>query len=246
MELIQVRENDQNKFLTASEIAMDCHLAQAEDEFYLVVGCRVGVLLNKQTFVDIETGYLDQPWLSPGYSYESRVAAFGQWLKQLPLAPVLAPATSSQAWQSFAASMIPVSPGSLPPPPPRPPSVYGHLPFVAQTLADTIIYRWEAFPASRRIDRIVNPPTIASGTYAAPASEAFFAQTGFAALARFALPNLLPACFRYELQPLVGTSLECGASVPLYGQSGGGVEVMFPNKTDNRCPIADPIVLPAL
>ncbi len=92
----------------------------------------------------------------------------------------------------------------------------------------------------------MNPPTIAKDTYAAPASEAPFAPTGFAAVARFALPNLMPACFRWELQPVAGTHLECGASVPLYGQSGGGVEVKFTSLTNNRCSIADPIVLPAL
>lgn len=102
------------------------------------------------------------------------------------------------------------------------------------------------YPTSRKIDRSVNPPTIAQDTYAAPASEAPFAVTGFAAVARFALPNLMPACFRYELQPVAGTLIECGASVPLYGQSGGGVEVKFTNLTNNRCAIADPIILPAL
>lgn len=30
------------------------------------------------------------------------------------------------------------------------------------------------------------------------------------------------------------------------GQAGGGVEVRFPDRTDNRCPIADPVCLPAL
>jgi len=31
-----------------------------------------------------------------------------------------------------------------------------------------------------------------------------------------------------------------------YGLSGGGVEVKFTSLTNNRCPIADPVVLPAL
>ena len=66
------------------------------------------------------------------------------------------------------------------------------------------------------------------------------------AVARFALPNLMPACYRWELQPDSGTLIECGASVPLYGQSGGGVEVRFPKDTNNRCPIADPVILPPL
>jgi hypothetical protein len=114
------------------------------------------------------------------------------------------------------------------------------------TYPETVIYRWEACPTSLRIDFKANPPTIAQDTYAAPASEVPFALTGFAAVARFALPSLKPACFRYELQPVAGTTIECGAAVPLYGQSGGGVEVKFPSLTKNRCPIADPVLLPEL
>jgi hypothetical protein len=56
----------------------------------------------------------------------------------------------------------------------------------------------------------------------------------------------MPACYRYELQPDANTDIECGASVPLYGQSGGGVEVKFVKQTNNRCAIANPVVLPAL
>jgi hypothetical protein len=136
--------------------------------------------------------------------------------------------------------------GPLPAPPARPASIYGHLPFGTTTASDTVIYRWEAFPTSRRITRTTGGGTIAADTYAAPASEMPFAPTGFSAVARFALPNLLPACFRWELQPLANTPIECGAAVPLYGQSGGGVEVKFPSSTTNRCPIADAVLLPAM
>ncbi|MEP7365202.1 MAG: hypothetical protein ABI972_18265 [Acidobacteriota bacterium] len=155
--------------------------------------------------------------------------------------------TPTDDWLSFWLSLGRVRPiRPLPPAPPTPSSIYGHLPFVTRTRPNSVIYRWEAYPTSRRINRTASPPTIAKDTYAAPASEVNFAPTGFAAVARFALPNLLPACFRYELQPVSGTPIECGASVPLYGQSGGGVEVKFTRNTDNRCPIADPIVLPPL
>src|ERR1700757_4465302 len=56
----------------------------------------------------------------------------------------------------------------------------------------------------------------------------------------FALPNRIPACHRYQLQPHANTDIECGASVPLYGQSAGGVEVKFVKQTNNRCAIANP------
>ena len=104
-----------------------------------------------------------------------------------------------------------------------------------------MIYRWEAYPTSRRIN--IAAKTIAQDTYAAPASDA---PTGFAAVARFALPNLMPACYRYELQPDLNTDIDCGASVPLYGQSGGGAEIKFVKQTNNRCAIANPVLLPAL
>jgi len=248
MKLLRLRQRDQDNFVEVPEIAMDCHLARSESQkFYLVIGSRVSILLDETTLAEPEPELFDQLWLRPSISSQERTGIFQRWLTNLTEAPVLTAATPVQAWASFWGAYSPVAPIiPLPPAPPRPPSIYGHLPFATTTFPETVIYRWEAFPTSRRIDRSVNPPTIAKDTYAAPASEAPFAPTGFAAVARFALPNLMPACFRWELQPLAGTHLECGASVPLYGQSGGGVEVKFTSLTNNRCPIADPIVLPAL
>jgi hypothetical protein len=244
--MILLRVRDPKEFVRMTEAAMDCHLATSDgDDVFLVVGCRVAIRLDNRTLAEAESDYLSQPWLRPVFEGEDRIDAFESWLKNLTPAPELQPVPPAEAWKLYAASMTPVPHSPLPPAPVRPAFIYGHLPFVATTLSDTLIYRWEAFPKSLRIIRTVNPPTIAADTYAAPSSEVPFALTGFAAVARFALPNLMPACFRYELQPLTGTVLECGASVPLYGQSGGGVEVMFRGNTDNRCSIADPVVLPA-
>jgi hypothetical protein len=248
MQLLRLLETDQREFATVAEVAMDCHLAQSlSEEFYLVIGSRVGIILNERTLTEPEHELFRQPWLRGGVPAEERQGIFQQWLNQLEAAPTLSAATPSRAWRSFWNAFGPVTPiGTLPPALARPAWIYGHLPFSTTTTPETIIYRWEAFPTSRRIDRTVSPPNIAADTYASPASEAPFAVTGFAAVARFALPNLMPACFRWELQPVAGTQLECGASVPLYGQSGGGVEVKFPSLTQNRCPIADPVILPQL
>jgi hypothetical protein len=71
-----------------------------------------------------------------------------------------------------------------------------------------------------------------------------FTPTGLSAVGRFALPLLFPACWRYELTLPLGTRLFYGASVPLYGQSGGTVEVMFPDLFTNVGPIPPPTVLP--
>jgi hypothetical protein len=137
---------------------------------------------------------MGERWLlSPGIAAEVREAMFRGWLSELPEAPSLTSATPAQAWQSFWGALSPVTPiGPLPPPPLRPSSIYGHPPLKATTLPETVIYRLEAYPTSRRIDRT----TIAQDTYAGPASEVPFAPTGFAAVARFALPNIMPACFR--------------------------------------------------
>lgn len=250
MQLLRLRNSDQDEFAASGEVAMDLHLARSQsEEFYLVIGSRVGIALNQSTFLNPDESFFAEALLDRGrpLQEQERTQVFDNWLRGLDEAPNLSVATPAQAWRSFINAFGPVIPNvPLPPPPARPSSIYGHLPFFATTFSETIIYRWEAFPTSRRIDRTKNPPTIATDTYAAPASELTFAPTGFAAVARFALPNLLPACFRWELQPIAGTKLECGASVPLYGQSGGGVEVRFTSLTQNRGPIANPVVLPAL
>ena len=237
------------------EEAMDVHFAAAANSdggpLYVVVGGRVAIDVSDGVPID---SYLDRSWLKSDIPFETRESLFGEWLRELP--PLrLEPKSSDQfirrvmIWHEanregppvFAYIVGPFLP--LPPPPLPPSSIYGHLPFGAMTANDSVIYRWEAFPTSRRIDRTAM--TIARDTYAAPSSEIPFAPTGFGAVARFALPSLLPACFRWELQP-VPTLIECGASVPLHGQSGGGVEVRFPKLTTNRCPFANPVLLPTM
>jgi hypothetical protein len=73
-----------------------------------------------------------------------------------------------------------------------------------------------------------------------------FFPTGFAAVGRYALPNLVPACCRWQFSPPAGTIVDCGASVPLYGQAGGGVEVRLQKQITAAGAIPNPIVLPPL
>lgn len=236
---------DPSAFDAVPEAGMGFHFAAAPGGGvapFLVVGGEVAVRLREP--LEPLVRYLDHSWLRPGaLAAARREELFREWVKQLPEAPQLQPLDAPR--EIVLAAIIGIAPLAPLPSPPRPTNIYGHLPFAARTDAETIIYRWEAFPVSRRILRRGASATILADTYAAPASEPPFAVTGFAALARFALPNLLPACFRWELQPVPGP-IECGASVPLYGQSGGGVEVRFPHKVATRCPVADPVLLPAL
>ena len=245
MRIFRINDNYQGEFADFPEIAMDLHFGRWGSNFYLIVSCRMVILLDENTFAEPESSFF-LPDQNERLSTDAHTRSFMDWFLSRPILETVTTATPQQAWVAFMGAIGPVTPiGPLPPfPPPPPPSIYGHLPFKAKTLADTVIYRWEAYPTSRRID--LKAKTIAKDTYAAPASEVPFAPSGFAAVARFALPNLMPACYRYELQPDANTDIECGASVPLYGQSGGGVEVKFVNLTHNRCAIANPVVLPAL
>jgi hypothetical protein len=67
--------------------------------------------------------------------------------------------------------------------------------------------------------------TLARDTYLTTASDQNYANTGFAAVGRYALPIPVPAShvFEYELQK--GTQLAVGTVLPNFGQAGGGVEV---------------------
>lgn len=67
------------------------------------------------------------------------------------------------------------------------------------------------------------------GTYATPYRDGATVNSGFAAVARYALPVPLAAKYVRLITPPAGTAVRVGASGPLYGQSGGGVEAFFPN-----------------
>jgi hypothetical protein len=107
-----------------------------------------------------------------------------------------------------------------------------------------VFFRCEAWPTSRRVIAATN--TVVVNTFASPHAEVPFIPTGFAAVARTALPSFFPAVFRYEIKPPTATPILCGAVVPMFGQSGGGVEVCFMSQFTNIGPIAHPIVLPPL
>lgn len=59
-------------------------------------------------------------------------------------------------------------------------------------------------------------------------NDGVLAPSGAAAVGRYALPHPLPANFLYTLVPPMATSMQFGAAPPSFGQSGGGVEVYFP------------------
>ena len=243
MTILRLSDAQIQHFAEIPETAMGLHVTTPieRERLVFVLGGLVVMLPDAAAFEEI-SALMRQPWLQPGRDlpFDERVRAFDVWFEHLRPAPPL----SDPPPRNNVLGLIIIHPSSLPPPPPRPSSIYGHLPFSGTTEPNDVFYRCEPWPTSRRIDQAKQE--IASGTYGCPQSEFPFFPTGFAAVGRYALPNLMPACFRWELQPTTGSAVHCGASVPLYGQAGGGVEVCFDMVTKNRGPIANPTVLPAL
>jgi len=230
----------ENAFVEAPEVDMGIQVGKRSDgEYFLVIGGQIAATLDQDAIEQIEKA-IARDWMVLASSREEQEADFVDWRDSLSGSPpltVVAPEIG-RAISAFVARGIPPPPGLAAPPP------YGHLPFTAHTGPEDVFYRWEPYPRSRRIDQ--GTSSVLPGTYGAPYSETQFVPTGFSAVARFALPSLFPARWRWEIQPVAGTIIRCGASVPMYGQSGGGVEVLFPRGCRCRGPIANPVLIPMM
>ncbi len=221
----------------------------------LVLSCRIAVVLDAQFQSELDGFFADvwrpiQPLTQPPPTQRQTLLLYENWIAQW--------GTIAEVEASFAPRSDVVMLASNPAPPPNRitltpgaphgrgqlPNVAAHLPFSTQTEDREVFYRWEAFPSSRRIHQSSN--SVDPWTFASPQSEVAFAPTGFAAVARAALPSFFPAVFRWELQPQPGTSILCGAVVPMFGQAGGGVEVCFDQGANNVGPIANQVIIQPL
>lgn len=251
MPIFRIRPDQSANFAASPEFAMGLQFARLPDadgdwyRFIPVIDSQVAIKFDDQVSSQIQTAREFGLWdvRRDRLGEEDEESRAEAWLSQLPLSPPieLIDPTVARDWP-----FLFLGPDGPLRPPPRFPEggIYGHLPFAAASGSDDVYYRYEAFPSSKRVNQAAG--TIAAQTYAAPASELPFMPTGLSVVARCALPSVLPARWRWEIQPEAPTSIRCGASVPLYGQSGGGVEVMFPHVVKNRGPIANPVVLPVL
>jgi hypothetical protein len=243
--ILRLAEDAVVRFIEREELGMGLQVGRtgtrSEYQYLAVLGAAVALSFDSHLRDQARAAH-ERRWGNPGVPLQEQQSDFLAWLGNLqPMQLDVVDPDEGRAVLGFIfhGPQIPIVP-----PPPRPAQIYGHLPFRGASGEADVYYRCEPFPTSRRIDQTNR--TVASGTYAAPASELPFMPTGLAAVARYALPSLFPARWRWELQPSAGTMIDYGASVPLYGQSGGGVEVMFPNGATNRGPIANPVVLPVL
>jgi hypothetical protein len=230
------------EFAFKPEVGMSTQVGTVVDRIFIVASGRLAIQYDDNLQGELESF----EWLvarSHGERPNIASVQMDSWLGSLTRIDTLNPMDVKDAYQMLA--FIPLGPRYVPPPPKRPMYIYGHLPFHGICDGSDVFYRYEQFSTSLRVDVTANQVT-KPDTYAAPASERDFIPTGLSAVARCALPLLLPACWRYELTPAKGTRMYYGASVPLYGQSGGAVEVMFPRPFANAVQIPKPVVLPIL
>jgi hypothetical protein len=249
MRLLRLSELQSQSFDEQPEAAMGLHFAEAGGHLCLILSGRVLLI----------PGLEESDEKSRRVAEKSRSFADKLWFDRET--PAISPQAESQLLMSLDPVDVEISYSPprdlsvmgvilnpalyLPPTPPRPAYIYGHLPFDGTTQANDVFYRCEHWLTSRRV--LLPTGDVLAGTYGFPESELGFVPTGFAAVGRYALPDLPPACRRYEIRPPAGYILKCGAAVPLYGQAGGGVEVMFPKKFINSVvPIPAPTILQPL
>src|ERR1700733_3709863 len=220
------------------EIGMDIQIGRRSDGYTLVVGGRLSVRIDEGVAPQLARLNEIMNRARPGSERYLQ-----EWTATLSESSFIQPIDKDTALSILGFIHLgPLFP--LAPPPPVPASIYGHLPFHGLCSGNEVFYRYEHYPTSIRLD-LATGEIKKRDTYAAPSLELDYVKSGLGAVARYALPSLLPARWPYELRPPSGTQMHYGASVPLNGQSGGGVEVMFPKKFKNSVvPIPPPHVLP--
>lgn len=97
-------------------------------------------------------------------------------------------------------------------------------PFDRNACKGSVMYRYTML---RDDPRIGSNGEVSPGTFATTSSDAAFVASGFGAVGRYALPALLPRCYKFKIVPPDGAPIKVGACQPNFGQAGGGVEVEF-------------------
>lgn len=64
-----------------------------------------------------------------------------------------------------------------------------------------------------------------AGTYLTTMLDHSYANSGFSAVGRYALPLPLPASLQVQYEIPMGTDIRIGTIAPMFGQAGGGVEI---------------------
>ena len=245
MTVFKLDETSADDFADEPDLAMGLQLGMVLGKPYVILYGKIAVQLDSDVGPE------------PLYQQVSELLTHDDTFDQLPdrletwranLGEVAVAPANTQELEAMTAPQIgalvaftmPTLP-YVPPPPPAPSYIYGHLPFKGKTTNGDKFLRFEPWPTSIRV--VLS--TVSDRTFAGPVSERPLVPNGFAAVGRYALPSLLPACTVWEISPPAGTDLEAGASVPLFGQAGGGAEVCF-TKGTTAATIPPPTSIPVL
>ncbi len=94
-------------------------------------------------------------------------------------------------------------------------------------------YSYYRFSAFYKDKRVTDDGSFLPNTYATTYNDLHFVPSGFAAVGRYALPNPASAQYVFPLLTFDRPSL-MGTATPNFGQSGGGVEVLFQTGAQSR------------
>jgi hypothetical protein len=109
-----------------------------------------------------------------------------------------------------------------------------------RTLPGDVFMRFTAYANDRRITA---KRGLLPGTYATTEADSRAVETGEQAVERYALPNPLPAKYRFRIDPTKQTPYKEGTVQPADGNNGGGIEVLFYDGTAEDT-VSGPKVLP--
>jgi hypothetical protein len=113
-------------------------------------------------------------------------------------------------------------------------------PFPFSTQPNDRFARYSAFRSDRRVTVSM---ALRPGTYVTSATDATFAPTGYGNVGRYALPNLLPAVYKFDVTVSAGTQGSVGTVAPAFGQAGGGVEIELTHDAQNGS-VQGPTIIP--
>ena len=260
MPIKRLNDNAEERFLAEPELFMGVQLGTIAEDLHVILGGKIAVPARAEGSRNLaeainkilscagpgEDAAPGSHACPPGAHRTPVSQRLSDWSRGLeysfaePLKKQSLASLSRQQVKAFLAFARLPAPG-VPAPPTPPARIYGHLPFKGVTTSGDAFLRFEPWPTSRRLAG----STVMPGTYAAPISERHLVPNGFAAVGRYALPGLLPACTVWKIVPSLSKPLAFGTSVPVFGQAGGGAEVCL-IAGDRRATITPETALPVL
>lgn len=206
---------------------MGVQIGFLDTKLVIVISCEIVLEVSSdgaEAFAEVVSMPLSAPALSTGFANrcldwrDAQSSADPMQSDKQTLAYL-----SSQQLAALVAFVMPATP-FVPTAPASPSYIYGNQPFARATATGVKFLQYEPWSTSRRLNEASE--TVFAGTYVGSISERPLVLNGFAAVGRYALPNLLPACTVWEIEPPSGTRVAVGIGAPLRA-GWSGAEVCF-------------------